>query len=181
MNHIKRDLTGTEVNGNLILCRGPNSKWGSATWLRRCACGNESWVPTVGTKQPCIRCSNQKKRILEGEAAFNALWFRYIRCANQRWFSWCLSVDEFRKLTKSNCRWCGTEPRQVQKPTAKSSAAYIYNGVDRLDSNLGYDAENCVPCCKQCNRAKGKLSVEKFIAWITAAYKEVHKCEFIQN
>jgi hypothetical protein len=49
------------------------------------------------------------------------------------------------------------------KKTARSGEVYIYNGIDRVDSNIGYTLENCVPCCEAVNRMKMDLSKEEFI------------------
>ena len=37
-----------------------------------------------------------------------------------------------------------------------------YNGIDRLDSSLGYTKDNIVTCCKICNYAKNKMKFEDF-------------------
>lgn len=42
---------------------------------------------------------------------------------------------------------------------------YTYNGVDRLDSSMGYTPDNCVPCCWECNNMKGaSLTEEEMMA-----------------
>ena len=60
---------------------------------------------------------------------------------------------------------------------SKSKGAYgdyIYNGIDRVDSNIGYIFENCVPCCKLCNMAKKEYPVEEFKEWIAKLGKLRH-------
>lgn len=42
---------------------------------------------------------------------------------------------------KSECFYCGGES----------------TGLDRLDNNIGYSIDNCVPCCRTCNRVKGDI------------------------
>jgi hypothetical protein len=37
------------------------------------------------------------------------------------------------------------------------------NGIDRVDSSKGYVLDNCVPCCKMCNRMKLNHSTQDFI------------------
>jgi hypothetical protein len=39
-------------------------------------------------------------------------------------------------------------------------------GVDRIDSNLGYEQDNLVPCCYICNIMKSTLSTEEFFRHI---------------
>lgn len=39
-------------------------------------------------------------------------------------------------------------------------------GIDRVDSSIGYDPENCVPCCTDCNRTKFTHSPTEMVARI---------------
>jgi len=43
----------------------------------------------------------------------------------------------------------------------KSNEGYL-NGIDRIDSAIGYIEDNCVPCCEMCNMMKWVLSVNFF-------------------
>lgn len=36
-------------------------------------------------------------------------------------------------------------------------------GIDRIDSKIGYEPGNVVPCCKRCNFAKGTMPYEEFL------------------
>lgn len=60
-----------------------------------------------------------------------------------------LSQDQYIALALSPCMYCG------ERTTV--------NGVDRLDSDFGYVAGNCVTACKVCNYAKGIMSADEFI------------------
>jgi hypothetical protein len=39
----------------------------------------------------------------------------------------------------------------------------LSKGIDRLDSTKGYEVENCVSCCEQCNYMKLDYTQEEFI------------------
>lgn len=54
---------------------------------------------------------------------------------------------------------------------AKDLTEYLYNGLDRVDSNKGYLKENVVPCCEICNKAKRDLSLCQFKKWINRLIK----------
>lgn len=56
------------------------------------------------------------------------------------------------------------------------------NGIDRVDNSLGYVADNCVPCCEACNRAKLQMSSTDFInlANRIVTHQNRHK-EYSQN
>jgi hypothetical protein len=38
-----------------------------------------------------------------------------------------------------------------------------FNGIDRMDSSKGYELNNCVSCCQECNTMKGALDNSTFI------------------
>lgn len=40
---------------------------------------------------------------------------------------------------------------------------YVYNGIDRVNNDIGYLIENCVSCCKVCNFMKRSMSKNDFI------------------
>ena len=57
------------------------------------------------------------------------------------------------KLLSSECHYCGLSDTQV--------------GIDRLDSNIGYEIDNCVSCCTKCNYMKGVYTYKDFITQCT--------------
>ena len=85
-----------------------------------------------------------------------------------------LSVEEFYSISQMNCHYCGGKPKNFYNryrdkkasEETKEKGSYYYNGLDRIDSNFTHIKSNVVPCCKYCNFAKGKLSLEEFGNWI---------------
>lgn len=102
-----------------------------------------------------------KLRKPNGESALRSTFLSYQVGATKRKLAFELSFEEFGKLTKGDCAYCGTEPKAVWKNSGGSSE-YVANGVDRVNPNVGYVASNCVPCCKICNYMKHKLSEQEF-------------------
>ena len=45
-----------------------------------------------------------------------------------------------------------------------------HSGIDRIDSSKGYVKGNVAACCRQCNFAKGSITVEKFKKHINKIY-----------
>jgi hypothetical protein len=45
------------------------------------------------------------------------------------------------------------------------------NGVDRIDSSIGYLPENVVPCCGLCNWMKGDQTQAEFFKRVAEIYK----------
>ena len=109
------------------------------------------------------------KRLEEGEASFNCLYYDYRRTAFKRGHAFELTKEEVKTLTKQNCFYCNKPPSQVV--TAKHSySSYIYNGIDRKNNKEGYYLNNVVPCCFPCNDIKGAKSLDEFKEHITNIY-----------
>jgi len=68
--------------------------------------------------------------------------------AKKRNISFVLSFDEFMTFWKQPCYYCG--------------AHIDYVGIDRLNNNVGYSLENCVPCCATHNYMKMELDEKQF-------------------
>lgn len=107
--------------------------------------------------------------------AFNDLYSSYRGRARKKGFEFTLTKLEFFLLTSAPCYYCGKKPEQSKAPN-KYAAEYIYNGIDRLDSTLGYTGFNTVPCCKYCNIAKSVMTLDNFLEWISTVY--FHMAEF---
>lgn len=116
-----------------------------------------------------------------GTGGFNELYSKYKRQAKNRTLKFELSKDDFRHLTSSNCYYCGIEPLQKcygkgrDTPEAVARSEYIYNGVDRLYNEDGYNVLNCVPCCGLCNYRKHDNDRDEFIEWVNRVYHPCHE------
>ena len=106
----------------------------------------------------------------QGQAGLNFLYYSYQKNAQKRKITFFLSKEDFTNLTKQNCSYCGTEPKNICNPRSKRGQ-YIYNGIDRLDSKVGYKKENCVPCCKTCNMLKGPTDLNEFLKHLNKIVK----------
>lgn len=144
-------------------------------WKFRCKCGTEVIDLISKVKQrkwPSCGCHKLtwlkmgRKPLPFGEASFNHLLSIYKRGARTRGLVFTLTKEEFRQLTSQNCYYCGTSPQRKHLAMRKVHGHYIYNGLDRIDNNLGYMLKNIVPSCKICNYAKKNVPQNEFIAWI---------------
>ncbi len=54
-------------------------------------------------------------------------------------------------MVEQDCSYCGDPPFEG------------CGGIDRVDNEKGYLANNCVSSCGYCNRMKGILSREEFL------------------
>jgi len=83
-----------------------------------------------------------------------------------------LTKNDFCKITKQNCYYCGEIPsRERIYKTKRINDSFVYNGIDRIDSDFGYIEGNMVPCCTDCNYMKNNLSLEDFLNWVYRVYK----------
>lgn len=93
------------------------------------------------------------------------------RAAITRGIEWRLTDEEAKKMLTSPCVYCKHIDLEVR-----------VNGIDRLDSNVCYTTENCLPCCKDCNYMKGTYDPKTFIerskkiALCDAEFPEVPTC-----
>lgn len=121
---------------------------------------------------------SRPRRLSPVEWAVNLLLYRYKDNARRFDRAFTLNRAEFSTLITSPCFYCGTPPRNTVSNGNKNDSRYFkditYNGIDRLDNNIGYIPGNCVPCCKDCNIAKGKKHWIDFMVWIErlAAYQQ---------
>jgi 5-methylcytosine-specific restriction endonuclease McrA len=100
-----------------------------------------------------------------GDSSCNSVYNRYVQGAKKNVKKvWGLSRSDFKILTSSNCFYCGTPPIETHQGP-RSNGAYTYNGIDRVNSDLGYTLDNCVPCCKYCNYAKNSFDQYDFLEW----------------
>jgi hypothetical protein len=104
------------------------------------------------TGYACRNCSLLPK----GQAGLNRLYRQYKRQAKDRDFQ--LTLEELKELTSAKCHYCDCEPQQrLHGNSPNSWGEYVYNGVDRINNDIGYVKSNCVPCCWRCNRTFGPL------------------------
>jgi hypothetical protein len=72
----------------------------------------------------------------------------------ERNLEWTVDFDHAMVIMTGSCHYCGI------LETGR------FNGLDRVDNQKGYTLENVVACCRWCNRAKGRNSVEEFSTWL---------------
>ncbi len=75
----------------------------------------------------------------------------YCRSARDKNLDFKLSLTDFTILTEQSCYYCGIIPERG------------FNGIDRMNSVVGYVTDNCVSCCQMCNYMKASLSVDAFL------------------
>jgi hypothetical protein len=142
-------------------------------WLCRCECGNEKVFsgPRLTKEKRTFSCGcllreykktyESRSRLFKEGTPFRVVLKEYKRGARERGFSWNLSDEQFKEITSLPCHYTGALPST--KKIGKSGEQFVYNGIDRVDSSLGYASENCVPCCTEINLMKRNLPLARFI------------------
>ncbi len=171
------DLTGFQGKGSVAL-RPTNKRSHTYTvWVMRCLeCGDEfetaAYNITKGVAAHRCPAWNAKYRphigrtpIPNSGAHVNALYANYRQAAKNRQLSFELTKEEARHLFEQPCHYCGAPPAlRYNNPNLHGS--YAWNGIDRVDSAIGYTVANCVPCCSICNFAKRDMAVTDFLDWV---------------
>lgn len=161
---------------------------GSVFWKCQCCCGNIIEVRSnslIGGKSQSCGCKRlESTRLPYGEAAKNKLYKNYLLGAKNRNLPFEITKDEFIKLTSQNCYYCNISPRQICQNNGKKYGFYgnyIYNGIDRLNNQLGYIKGNLVACCGRCNCAKMSMDRNEFLNMIMEIYNNyVNKNKLVE-
>jgi hypothetical protein len=184
-----KDISGRKYGSVTVLGRR-NDLNSSGSWFWDCECGvcgkrfKAATSPlNAGTVKTC-GCVNRKKFVARntgrpsnnikpsGFANSKRVWKGYRDGAKKRGLSFEIDHKRFVELTSMNCRYCSVEPLQYYKKH-RDNGTYYFNGLDRVDNEIGYTESNVVPCCSKCNRAKFQSSQDDFIKWVKQVYNTV--------
>lgn len=172
--HPKAQLEGKTFGHLTVIKEVPkklrNKRFGynCVQWKCKCSCGKyrivTSSMLTKGISKSC-GCQNFVG-IIHGNRKYDQELSDYrakaatIKAgARHRKIKFDLTLEHSAKLVSQKCHYCGSEPSEVFRKTKT-------NGIDRIDSSLGYIKNNVVPCCKFCNFAKNDSSHKDFVDWI---------------
>lgn len=123
---------------------------------KSCGCAKPYWISKkVSSKSP-IKDRVEKQLLRE-----------YKQSAFKRGYVFDLTQEHFVSLLYENCFYCGSEPSNCMTKTKITGVEkHYFNGIDRLNNKIGYAIDNCVTCCKICNRAKNDMTIEEFVNWL---------------
>lgn len=155
--------------GKLVIARIYRTTANHKRWAADCICdcGNTHTTSIRnlqrGASKHCLACVNHKKPHQPAKMTLRNIHFgSYKRNAKKRGLVFSLTKEQFIDITSGNCYFCSTPPSPMTRNHIKG--IYLCNGIDRIDSFLGYTMENCKPCCSECNYLKGNRSNEEFIS-----------------
>lgn len=135
----------------------------------KCSCGETTSVNLNriirGSTKNC-GCVNHRC-IEPGLAMIKHIFSGYVKKAKARGLKFDLTIEQFLEFSKKNCAYCDKGPSNLAKGR---NGDFVYNGIDRIDSSLGYFEGNMVACCNNCNRMKTSHSLEDFKSMIKRIY-----------
>lgn len=171
----KAALSGEKFHWLTVVREGERSPSGQVMWECVCDCGKRRLVTSQmlvsGNAKSC-GCMNFKlkahgnRRFSGNVSLLRAKAANYKAHSGLRRIAWSLTTEEACVLLSGNCKYCGSPPcSKFSHPSMPMSGELMINGIDRVDSSLGYESSNVVSCCHKCNTAKNTMSVPEFISW----------------
>lgn len=94
----------------------------------------------ITEKQKEYRIKNRNKLQLKA----------YKQNSAKRNYAWKLTDEQAIYIMSLPCYYCGEQG----------------GGIDRYINSIGYNLENCVPCCWRCNISKNKMNGDEYILHI---------------
>lgn len=180
------DISGQRF-GNLTALRKAQSHSQVTRWAFQCDCGAivERAAQNVrrGSVKSCsglnctyaevLRCRNTARTA----SGVRQVWKIYRYRAKKKTIEFFLTQDDILELCVKNCVYCGASPGNVAR-RGSINGQFWYNGIDRIDSNLGYTRANVETCCWTCNCMKARQTREAFICHIKKilVYPGEHIC-----
>jgi len=134
----------------------------------RCTCGREKWTNSAHVAMERVKscgCLNYEPRCTDPHVRIARILRAITRTsARARGIAFQLDIEHIVAIAFLPCFYCEEPPnRQLDKVRPFAGAPIACHGIDRVDSALGYTAENVVTCCWQCNLAKLDFSAEAFL------------------
>ena len=183
------DLTGQHFGRLTVVRPGGQRVNRQRSWQCQCSCPNQSIVERTTAQLRgkraswhcgCVQSARMtewwaKKRRPVEEMARYRIYLSLKNSAKRRGLGMTLTLAEITEITRQPCYYCGARPSQVLRVPITSHPgpggtryihSYHYSSVDRIDNSLGYERENVVSCCLDCQIAKGQHTCSEFALWI---------------
>jgi len=172
---MRSNMTGQKFGKLTVMDKFRRIK-GKTYWWCHCDCGNERWIIQCNFKKSnscgCVSRKIARNRMLGkyGMATKKNVYCDYKKSARYRDLNFNIDFDKFVEMSQQKCYYCGVSPSTVEK-SKYNNGDFVYNGIDRLDNNLGYEEGNCVSCCYLCNRMKWSMTEKDFLTQISKISK----------
>lgn len=156
------------TKGRVVVGYSDRSK--NDVYIVECQKCNKQVVGALATVNRGCKCSTERPDLFKKDE--ERILNRVSTLARSRGIPFNLDEDGIRMCFDA-CYYCGAPPTIIMN-RGKRLPPIIRNGIDRIDSNLGYDVTNCVPCCGRCNSAKNDMSVDEFKDLVERIHSRIH-------
>ncbi|SRR5258706_9040889 len=161
----KLDITEQRF-GSLIAKYVDGVRNNKTYWMCARDCGAEVSASLSNLKSGMVSSCGCSRRLEIGQAAKNKVVLKYKTDARNNKRNFNLDEHTLDTLFLSECWYCGCEPKNISSARVHGYGDFIYQGIDRLDNDRGYEIDNVVPCCAVCNKAKRDLPLHDFMLWV---------------
>lgn len=180
-NYKMKDIIGNKFGKlKVIKVSGNRGNRGQIRYVCLCDCGNNHEVSgesiRKGHTKSCGCLVNEINRYNCIEDREHATWKQLynstiVKRSKKNGYTTDIQLLEFINISKKSCYYCGLDSSNTIKDRSKKSNLTInFNGIDRIDSNIGYTSSNVVSCCKYCNFAKNNMTQKEFKEFIIRLY-----------
>jgi 5-methylcytosine-specific restriction endonuclease McrA len=164
-----QDLTGYKYGKLTVLYLDGIYKSGTK-WVLQCECGKTviRLASNFKKKQHRHSCGCEPTNPGKKDAGLRRMYADYKTSAQKRGYAFDISLKTFKLLIFQKCNYCNAEPSD--RYSGWIAHNFKANGIDRVNNSVGYSKDNCVTCCSNCNRAKGKMSEKEFLDWVKLVF-----------
>lgn len=181
----KKNLLGLKFTKLLVIKEVGIAPSGHILWECLCDCKKsivvEGYRLTRKNVQSCGCLLLTGRPRLDEEISGKRLILSRYRCRGLNEFGeFNLDEEIFFTLIKKPCFYCGEAPKEraiMKRKKTKEPLLFAYNGLDRINSQLGYFSENVVSCCSTCNTMKLDQEFNEFLNNIKKIYKNLNDTE----
>lgn len=167
-----KDLCGQKFGKLTVLSYSGNKVThqltrGADFWKCQCDCGKicemkQSWLVKGSRENKNCGCVESENNLIYG---YRSIIRNYQRSAKLRKINFSLNEFTCISIFNGDCYYCNSKPNNLL--TYQLNFDIKYNGIDRINNDIGYVDENVIPCCSRCNAAKNNMGYDEFITLVS--------------
>ena len=176
----KKDYAGKRHHKLTFIKPTGEIKNNGAIWEALCDCGGTTTLIPCSETISCgceIGIASRKRK-----RKYDPIYASARRVWTSSTYRHDCEFEIFLELSQQDCHYCGRSPHRTYNAVSSCRKIYkdgrqlqegnfTYNGLDRVDSSLGHEIGNIVPCCYDCSKAKSTLTRDKFLELINLVYQ----------
>lgn len=199
-NNSKHKVLAGNKYGRITLLEFIGMEKNLALYRAKCDCGkvmdNYNAYNLTSRAKPTTSCGCSRKRPHFSRRKYTestkaAYFLKFKRHLNRqaslgkKCDDW--TVEQWYEVCSKPCYYCGkTDVGNIARMSVHGKKNFseqemqeydlLLNGIDRIDSSIGYTRENSRPCCYRCNVAKSDMKESDFYEMILAIVQHRGLC-----